>query len=146
MSQFHVPQTAGTAPLSISSPRSLRPREQIQSATPRFYPASPATLPRPGHVPDIAVVDEFGQRVDRQGSTEESSPEYTEQAFDQGTQSSWNGGFIGSLVNGLRRIPAAMAKHHSRESMYSEYVAEAGARAARESRRFANAGPSGKCR
>lgn len=42
-------------------------------------------------------------------------------------------GFMGSFMNGIRRIPKAMHKHHSRQSLYEEYAAEAQAASVRNS-------------
>lgn len=43
------------------------------------------------------------------------------------TQPSRGGGmgFFGGFMSGLRRLPRAMDKHHSRQSLHEEYMAEA---------------------
>ena len=148
MSHIRSPQPVNPASLNISSPRSLRPREQsLPSATPRFHPVSPQAAFASSPIPGIVVVDEHGRRLDR-GHPEprRSSPESSDDASqaDAPPLRGQSAGFVGGFIHGLRRIPAAMAKHHSRESMYQQYTAEAEARAARDSRRFAT--PNSECK
>lgn len=47
---------------------------------------------------------------------------------------------MGGLVNRFRRIPDAMAKHHSRESLHAQYLEEAEVEAARYSQRYPSRG------
>lgn len=136
MDHFRSPQAANPTTLSISSPRSLRPREDPQPVTPQFYPTphTPQTFYAPPYSPESRTEDELDQSppVDyvERGRTEQDPP--------QGTSSGRRIGLMSGLTNGLRRLPGAFVKHHSRESLHAQYQAEAEAVAARYSRRYSS--------
>ena len=127
MSFNRSPQSLNPASLNISSPRSLRPREQLHAPAPRYHPSTPQQLYTPDYVPESMPDDQREYQSER--PTQEA-------ASDLGTPESRSRMLVGGLVNRLRRIPGAFAKHHSRESLYSEYLAEAQEMASQGSRRL----------
>lgn len=132
MDPHRSPQHMSPASLSISSPRSLRPREQLHAPTPRYRPTIPQAFYTPSHAPESASDDGRGEHY-----TE--PPMQEEEASEQGSPESRRR-FGGGLVNRLRGFPGAFAKHHSRESLYSEYLAEAETVASQDLRRFPSRG------
>ncbi|EKM61011.1 uncharacterized protein PHACADRAFT_204159 [Phanerochaete carnosa HHB-10118-sp] len=127
MNPYHSPQPGNPASLGISSPRSLRPREQLHASAPRYHPSIPQALYSPSHVPE-SVADR-----DQEAHYHDPPALHEEETSMEGTPDS-RGRFMGGLVNRLRRISGAFSKHHSRESLYSEYLAEAQAMVSQDGR------------
>lgn len=114
MNPHRSPQAAS---LNIGSPRSLRPRDQLHAPTPRYHPSISQALRSADHIVEPSFDDGRG--------TYDSEPTIPrDETPTEGTPDS-RGRFMGGLVDRLRRISGAFAKHHSRESLYSEYAAEA---------------------
>lgn len=142
MDRYRSPQSFTSAAISIGTPRPLRPHGPDEATTASNTPAtrqhalSPHTpvipfgtpmfeakhnLPADEH--GVLQVPEFS--ADRE-PLEEPTPT---SAYQQESRR----GFMGTLLDGLRRIPRAMEKHHSRQSLYEEYLAEAQTAALRQS-------------
>ena len=126
-----------SASLSIGSPRSLRPREDLQPPIPQFYPQTPQTIYVSAYSPDLRHDEPLEDSPPIQYVT---GPR-TDDVRSESTSNSRRAGMMSGLVNRFRRIPAAMAKHHSRESLHAQYRAEAEAMAAAEySQHYSNRG------
>lgn len=133
MDHYQPPSTPSTAYPHISGPRLLRPRagERILGPAPQYPPSA--------HAP-IIPVQQF-----RHDAHQESSEPYASSIEPSGVSalspsspyeaphSADRTGFMGRLLSGLKRIPNGMAKHHSRESLYAEYLAHSQAVSARNS-------------
>ena len=139
MDQFRSPQAYNPAALSISSPRSLRPREDLQPATPRHYPRTPQALYVPPYSPESRTEDELDQSPPIQYIERARTQEVPSQGISSGRSADFTGGLVD---NGLRRIRNAFRKHHSRESLHAQYLAEADAAAARYSQHYPSRGMS----
>ncbi|KAI0094652.1 hypothetical protein BDY19DRAFT_988468 [Irpex rosettiformis] len=154
MDHYLSPQPLASAGLNISTPRPLRPHVVDESTT-TSTSNTPATtwqyaLPRQ-HAPVLphSGTPMFGARhelpADELGvlqslqSPQEGDMAGREQSRAETVNSSeyrgsWMGrGFLGALMRGLGKTRKAMEKHHSRQSLYEEYTAEAQAAALRNS-------------
>ncbi|KIP11991.1 hypothetical protein PHLGIDRAFT_397548 [Phlebiopsis gigantea 11061_1 CR5-6] len=128
MSYFRSPQQMSPEFLNIGSPRSLRPRDDLQPPIPQFYPQTPQTV----------YVSAYSPGIRHDEPVEDSPPiQYvtrprTDDTYSESISNGRRAGVMSGLVNRFRRIPAALAKHHSRESLHAQYRAEAEAMAAAE--------------
>ncbi|KAI0704845.1 hypothetical protein BC835DRAFT_702487 [Cytidiella melzeri] len=152
MDRYRSPQSFTSAAITIGTPRPLRPHGPDESTTTTNTPATRNhALPR--HTPVIPsrtpILDENRELPPDEHGVLQSlyTPEgaemleedsKTETAHHEQMDRMTRTGFIGSLMSGLRRIPKAMQKHHSRQSMYEEYMAEAQAEAIRSSQMSPN--------
>lgn len=125
MDYTYSPQYPSQAALNIGSPRSLRPREDGPSATPIYRPAA-------AHRPVIPDFSEASSAFDNGGVGQTPS-----QSSEAQSPAPRTAGLVGGFMSRLRRLPQSLAKHHSRESLYGDYMAQAQAEtAARLSQRY----------
>ena len=126
MDRYRSPQLAHTASLQISSPRSLRPRdERLPEPTPQHLPPHLPVIPGEFATRYQPTEDDIHDTTEVGGSqTAHSELETNSDVTAPGTTQSDGKRFVGGFWRGLRRIPQAMAKHHSRESLYAQYAAE----------------------
>lgn len=161
MDRYRSPQSFTSAAINISQPRPLRAHGQDESTTTSMT-NTPATgnyaLPR--HTPVIphsrtpVYAAQHELPADEVGMLQ--SPEMSqgglrtlrseESRLDSDYRGSWMGrGFLGTLMHGLRKTRKAMEKHHSRQSLYEEYAAEAHAASLRNSRMSPDMRPRTYC-
>lgn len=158
MDRHHIPQSFTSAGLNISTPRPLRPHGQEESITTNVSNITTAghhVLPRQ-HPPVIPYsgtpmfgynhelpVDEHGVIQSAQFTQGEDTTDAGESRPETMNGSEYRGswmdrGFLGTLIRGLGRTRRAMEKHHSRQSLYEEHMAEARASALRASQMSPN--------
>jgi hypothetical protein len=150
MERYRSPQSFTSAALSIGTPRPLRPHGLDESTTASNTPAvRQHALPRRGRVHPSGTpmfgarqelpVNELGIIQPPEGL---DNPEVSEQPTpiipDMHASGQPERGFMSSLRSGLRRVAKTMEKHHSRQSLYEEYVAEAQAASLRNSQMSPN--------
>ncbi|KAJ3552061.1 hypothetical protein NM688_g4355 [Phlebia brevispora] len=128
MDRYRSPQFS-MASLQISSPRSLRPRDnrRTEQRVERYepQPTHPPVIPieliegRPANqaVEDSAYATGAQDDLDY-GSSAPSDVESSAGAASPGRR------LLDGFVGGFGRISRVMAKHHSRESLYQEYLSE----------------------
>ncbi|GJE86076.1 hypothetical protein PsYK624_021560 [Phanerochaete sordida] len=125
MDPYRSPQAAS---LNIGSPRSLRPREQLHAPTPRYHPSIAQSMHSPVHMPEpVLASGEYAYSEHPAFHVESSSTDDSPES---------RGRIMGGLRNRWKRISGAFHKHHSRESLYSEYASEAQGAASQDPLRF----------
>ena len=142
MDRYRNPQSLSGAALTIGAPRPLRPHGEDRLGTPLTRADEPLA-----HTPVIPQMPGTFPIAPQENESlpEQAGPAAQPRDVPDDVHASKGGGtsFFGGLLSGLRRVPRAMQKHHSRQSLYEEYVAEAQASARA---RFSQMSPnSGEC-
>lgn len=136
MDRYRSPQlqSLNAAALQIGTPRALRPQARNEERTPARTAHSHVPLAYTPVVPTQMLSEPSESSFDSSAGPRPQiytpGPRLTDFPNDAHDRIQARSGFIGGIVHGLRRIPRAMEKHHSRQSLHEEYMAEAQAAAA----------------